>query len=449
MDLDAGAVASALAEGVKAIQLAKRYSLDSVYLKGEANQRAWRLLVGHVQQYGELPTMDLIKRDVPEFKIPEPGSSGFEPLEWYVAELRYRKRQEDWEKLGPQLGALVKGKQLDQAMSKVREFVRKQDESEIQQNQIVKSIFDLIPRVKQRYLDVKAGKIGVPYPWPSVNEQTLGQEAGDFNGFIGRLGMGKTQCLLVSGQHAWQEAGKKVLFVSPEMKELSLTQRFLAYHLKVAQGQLRRGRLDEFVEAKFFEALDQMRDLDGVWIIGDEYRVTLDLVEAAIDLVDPDAVFIDGAYLVMAEKGLNRQENAEAVADALPALAKRKGKPFTFSTQFNRTAQRNDPDTFTDSAIGLTDAFGQNSDNLFALVQTDDMKADKEMQLKTLKAREDRGGHEIRIRWDWERNDFSEVGSPEDSYADKDYEKYGSTGAPTSGGAQTSSKAEEEDEIPF
>lgn len=420
MDIDKGTIAAALAGGAETVQSVRRYQIGKRFLKGEVNQRLWAIIEDHVDQYGTVPTKELIEKHVIEY-VPFDGD--LEPMDFYMAELRYRDRQEAWFKLGPELGKEVGAGELMKAKQRVRNFLVRDDFVENETKQYVKPIFSMIDAAKERYERVASGKIGVPYPWAKMNEVTLGGEAGDFNGFLGRLGQGKTMVALVASHHAWVK-DYKVLFVSPEMSAMQLTQRFFSYHLKLPQGLVRRGRLDLFMKEKYFTELENMRDLTNFYIISDEFRISIDLIEAAIDQIKPDKVVIDGAYLVVAEPGLNRQENAERVADMLPQLAKRKGVTMDFTTQLNRTAQKNDPDTFLDTAIGLTDAFGQNATNLWAVIQTEDMKADNELSLKSLKAREDRGDTTIRINWDWERNNFSEIGGSASEYQDRDYELY-------------------------
>jgi len=447
MDIDKGTIAAALAGGADSVRMVRRYNIGRRFLKGEDNKKLWAIIESHVDEFGAVPTKDVLEKHVVAY---EPFEGDLEPIDYYMAELRYRDRQEAWFKLGPELGKEIGEGQLQAAKQRVRNFLVQDDFVENETKQYVKPIFSMIDAAKERYERVASGKIGVPYPWAKMNEVTLGGEPGDFNGFLGRLGQGKTMVALVASHFAWVK-DYKVLFVSPEMSAMQLTQRFFSYHLKLPQGLVRRGRLDMFMKEKYFDELEQMRSLTNFFIISDEFRISIDLIEAAIDQIKPDKVVIDGAYLVVAEQGLNRQENAERVADMLPQLAKRKGVTMDFTTQLNRTAQKNDPDTFLDTAIGLTDAFGQNASNLWAVIQTEDMKADNELSLKSLKAREDRGDTTIRINWDWESNNFSEIGGESSPYQDRDYERYKKIAEPQTGTVTlpADDASKEYDDIPF
>jgi hypothetical protein len=429
MDLDRGTVAAALKEGADSVKFVKRYQLGGKYLKGDASL-AWRIVERHVSEFNDIPTLQVIQKEVPSFQLPE---EEIDKLEYYVSELRYRDRQESWNRLGPDIGNLVvKQKDFEKATHRIKSFLREQEEKELVDRQMVRSLFDMTPLVRQKYLDMKEGKMGVPFPWSRMNNITLGAEPGDNTGFFGRLGMGKTHALLLSCHHAWKYAGSKTLFVSPEMKQISLAQRMFAYDLRLPHGLVRRGKLDEFTETKFFEELDKFASMDGIYIVDDSFRITLDLLEAAIDHVRPDIVYVDGVYMVLAERGLNQKENADAVAVGLKMIAKKKAVPIVYSSQFNRTVQKNDPSTFTAEGVGISDHFGWFADNMFALIQTDDMKADREMVFKAIKAREASGDDEVRVKWDWEHQDFSQCGDEEKGkFQDADYQAYGGQGAPT------------------
>lgn len=786
MDIDNGCVAAALAEGAEAVKLVEKYNLGGNYLKGNS-ALAWRFVQRHVREFGSVPTLGTLQKEVPDFRPPE---EDIDRLEYYVYELKYRDKQESWERLGPDIGRLVvRDKNFDGAKERIKSFLREEEEKEIVGRETVKSLFSLTDDVRKRYEDMKAGKIGVPFPWPRMNDLTLGSEPGDNTGFFGRLGMGKsvisstpcltpdgwkpigqlvvgdtvigsngkpttvlgvfpqgvlktyrvhmtdgtyadasgdhlwavdyrrrseqrirhvlttdqlrdrpvieyrakgqrlkrvdlskkrlnipvmsapaefagneasfsicpydlgeliangslgdrsritlvtnvsdwpevrsrlslpfgvegkhpgcvsvnilgqnakdeiarlglvvksegkfiprsymtasvkdridllhglmdgdghvskernklsystcseqlgndvkelvqclggtaslslyvrddgskdyvvrmrlpksiapfsvqrkldrykpgmqsspnrsvdrvetlgeadctcikvdaedslfvidqcvvthnTHALLLSCHHAWKFASKKTLFISPEMKQIALAQRMFAYDLRLPHSIVRRGKLDDLTELKFFDELKSFSRQEGIWVVDDSFRITLDLIESAIDLIKPDAVYLDGVYMVLSEKGMSGRDNAEAVAVGMKSLAKRKGVPFIYSSQFNRTVTKNDPSTVTAEGVGISDHFGWFADNMFALVQTDDMRADREMAFKPIKCREADSFGDIRVRWDWDNQDFSEVGSADGArFVDKDYTTYGQAGADT---AVSSGEGDEE-----
>jgi hypothetical protein len=137
----------------------------------------------------------------------------------------------------------------------------------------------------------------------------------------------------------------------------------------------------------------------------------------------------------------------------MKSLAKRKGVPFVYSSQFNRTVTKNDPTTVTAEGVGISDHFGWFADNMFALVQTDDMKADREMAFKPIKCREASNDGDIRVKWDWDNQDFSEVGSADaGQFVDKDYTSYNNTrtaASADSGGSSEFGDDNDDDDLPF
>ena len=89
-------------------------------------------------------------------------------------------------------------------------------------------------------------------------------------------------------------------------------------------------------------------------------------------------------------------------------LAKNRKVPLVVSHQFNRAVKVNNPATARIENLGLSDVSGWNADAVFALVQTEDMRKDKQMIIKNLKQREG-VGMEVEINWDFDTMNFSEI----------------------------------------
>ena len=129
---------------------------------------------------------------------------------------------------------------------------------------------------------------------------------------------------------------------------------------------------------------------------------------AAIDTVQPDVVLLDGAYLLRVE-GKTRTEKAANAFDELKRLTSRLNIPVIVTMQFNREVKANEAKSVKAEAIALTDVAGWNADLIFALIQTEEMKTNKEMIVKPLKVREGEG-IEVRLHWDIGTMNFDEIG---------------------------------------
>lgn len=207
--------------------------------------------------------------------------------------------------------------------------------------------------------------------------------------------------------HAWFHQKKRVLFVTTEMSREKILQRTYALHFKLPYDDLRRGRLSEFAEKRFREGVVEMKDMEGLYIVGGGFDFTMDSLEAAIEEAEPDLCVIDGAYLIKTS-GDGRMERAANSFDELKRCAKRNKIPLVASTQFNREAKTNSSDSVSVEKIALSDAAGWNADLIFGLVQTEEMRMAGRMVQKPLKFREG-VGEDVLCHWNFQTMDFSEI----------------------------------------
>lgn len=224
-------------------------------------------------------------------------------------------------------------------------------------------------------------------------------------------------CIMIA-RHAWVE-GKRVLFFSPEMSAVEIAERTFAIMSRSSYYLVVRGALGEFGEKRFFEIMDQMQGQEGFYV--DEQSRTPDEIEASIMDVKPDLIVFDAAYSLRIGRG-NRLERAPAVVEYLVDLVKRCKIPGVASTQFGRAADKEKK--YTLGTIGFTDAISQDAHNVFGLVQTDEMKADKVLDIIPLKVRRSAmmmGKEKVQIRWDTELCLFDEIN--EETYKDEGFEK--------------------------
>jgi hypothetical protein len=217
--------------------------------------------------------------------------------------------------------------------------------------------------------------------------------------------------------------------------------------LKVPYGDLRRGTLGSFAEAKFFKDLDQVANdyKDDFMVMGKELRADVAGIRAAIYYTKPDVVFIDSMYTLnpISSKPKDRFEKVGVVSEELKQLAIETYLPFIASMQFNRNvASKKLSDTAALENIALSDAIGWNIDWGFALQQDQDLYADKRMMIRPIKTRESEHIDDIIIEWDFTNMNFDEVGILTTSG------KYSTLSASVHGGGAASVVVDDE-EVPF
>ncbi len=206
---------------------------------------------------------------------------------------------------------------------------------------------------------------------------------------------------------AWQQK-KRVLFASTEISRLRIGIRLFALMGKLNYKEFTHGKLTIFSEPKFYQMVEEFLHEEGLYVVGGNFDFRVEALSAAIDEIRPDFVVLDGAYLLRTS-GSTRTEQAANAFNELKRLSIRHEIPVATTHQFNREVKTNIASSVRAESIGLTDVAGWNADLIVGLVQTDDMKRDKKMRLKPLKAREG-AGEEVEINWDLDTMDFRELG---------------------------------------
>jgi replicative DNA helicase len=231
-------------------------------------------------------------------------------------------------------------------------------------------------------------------------------------GFVARPGVGKTWMMLRLAYKAWA-VGKKVLFINKELPDEMMSRRWDALHLRLPYGKLKDGDLSTADEAKYkagMAALEQSGAADRwVWLHG---ASTISGIAAKIEELEPDIVFVDGAYLLFDEDNAKqRWERYENISRGLKRLAQEYKVPVIISIQLNKQGDtiKNKKTQITASDVMGSDAFAQDVDLLMALEQTEDMRLNKELRMIPLKVREAEPVP-IRITWDFETMESKDLG---------------------------------------
>lgn len=259
----------------------------------------------------------------------------------------------------------------------------------------------------ERMKSFEGGIWGIPTPWKSLNDSTQGFLPGELETVIAPQGTGKSWALAMLFNHAYK-AGKRPLLISMEMATESLARRFDAVHGKFNARELRRGQLDPFVEKRYLEMLEGMKNGPPLWIASGRNVRTVYDVEALIEQLQPDILFIDSIYLL--KPGNSKKERWERVADAFEGvrnLVSDYGIPCVNTTQFNRKVKAGSFNATAQDA-GFAYDIMQLSDIVIAQFQDQDMKRERKMLFRLLKNRE---GEQVDfiVNWDLDTMNFEEI----------------------------------------
>ena len=268
----------------------------------------------------------------------------------------------------------------------------------------------------------KLGIKGLQFGWPYLDAMTGGMLVGDLISFVGRPAMGKTWQMLFGCHQGWLQAeldpqspGSSRMFVSMEMGTVPIEHRIMAMHLSIPAFEVKNGLLTTYGEGggtlgRYRKALKKLAGYKApFWVVDGKLTATVDDIEALASQLKPDAIFIDGAYMLRHEKAKDRYaqvaENLDLLKRNIAPIA-----PTVCSWQFNRGAAKKkkdgeDPDL---EDIGYSDAIGHHSSLVLGLLEADSVETLKMRRVKVLKGRNGETG-EFLTNFRFDKMDFSEV----------------------------------------
>lgn len=180
---------------------------------------------------------------------------------------------------------------------------------------------------------------GIPFGVLPVDEAFYGFQPGMLITLLGRQKAGKTTFTLNSAIEAWK-ADYKVLFISVEMGESTLRQRFYAIGSHVSSSKMRRGHLSDKEKKKVkdfhYSSVDPEGGSGTFFLSRRHSLLTIHDIRDEIKRADPHIVYIDGfGFLKDASTGktTNDWQANENMAYELKTLAEELGIVIFVNTQ--------------------------------------------------------------------------------------------------------------------
>jgi len=398
-DIDLGLIGKIIMDDGYATALKK--GIKEKHIDG-ISKDIWKFIQVFYQKHGKVPSSVAVKA---EFNLDIPNEST--PIEHWSEKILDRSLSRDLSDLGTEVSLLTIEDKPRDALELLRKFLKIQDQEGMTDFELI-DVFALTDSIKQKYLDAESGIRGIPTPWPSMDEWTMGWFPGDISFCVARSGVGKSFWAIMVALKA-HVAGRKVLFISAEMTKEDIAQRLYAIKTQIQYAAIRKGKLGTFNREKFFEQLTELRNHKGIDILEHQKGLTSVDIDIAMDRSNADIVIIDSCYRVKAG-GKNRFDNMAEVVEDFKTYAQRHKMPLIGTTQLNREATKTKGKVGTEH-LALSDVIGWNATNIFALSQNKEQKQDGRMHIHPLKVREgETSGDPLEINWDMVNMDFSEIG---------------------------------------
>jgi replicative DNA helicase len=221
-------------------------------------------------------------------------------------------------------------------------------------------------RYRERHL--MPGITGVPSGWPTIDRDTGGYQGGDLVIWAGRPATGKTWLLLRQARYA-AEAGFNVLFVTMEMGLTQIGTRFYGMIAGVNPRLIRDGRLGTRAERRLLATTRGWEASHRLHFYSGNMGQSSSALNAVIVERNPDAVFVDGVYLMRspnADRGANRNSHVAYVIDDLKRFALARDIPVIGTTQFSREAGRGGRSGSLET-IAYTDAVSTHASLIYSI----------------------------------------------------------------------------------
>ena len=187
MDIDAATIWLAT-RSEDALKQAKEFGVSDQILNGNAKV-AWKFIGEYREKYEELPSLEIIVENS-GCMVKPPDEEDRVSMEYLVDKLfdrfEFKSLRYGLSKTNEEL---ENGNQAD-AVSEVLSLADHLRAARGQHLQL-HTLADVAPEVLAMYLRVKAGETGVPFPWDTMTEMTLGMWPGTLTFFVARPGVGK------------------------------------------------------------------------------------------------------------------------------------------------------------------------------------------------------------------------------------------------------------------
>ena len=222
------------------------------------------------------------------------------------------------------------------------------------------------------------GIMGIPWPFPSLNEQTMGIKKGDWIIEYGRPKSGKTSIVVAALERIYEKAKVRVGVFNFEDSPFDILRLFQSYRAKVDYFDLKRGYLPEGDIKRYEEACASLKtegESGKLFFVEECPGADLNHIKSRIDEFSLDIVVINGVYFLkdVGSKKIDMDWKAVTnISRQAKQLAKEKQVAIIGITQANRQSEQ----------VAYADAFSQDCDAMIKIEPIKRIKETKEMWTK-------------------------------------------------------------------
>jgi replicative DNA helicase len=380
------------------------YGLQDDWFYVDENRAVWKFIRQHFSKYSEVPTAVTVKDNFPTYRLLNVEDS----VEYLLDQLvEYRRRQKAIEIVQDAADAISSGDHLTAIESMSAGIAKIMDEGIGQSHDI-----DLSKNPMSRFDEYEAiktrpnGLIGMATGFSLIDQATAGLQPGQLIVIIAPPKTGKSVVALQTAVNL-HEDGFVPMFQSFEMSSREQQTRHDAMRANISHARLTRGALKTDEEVRYAKSLKRMENMHNFFLTDGISSATLSGLQAKVEKLQPDVIFVDGVYLmtdeVTGELGISFLALTN-ITRGLKRLAQKVQKPIVVTTQVLESKMKGG--RVSASSIGYSSSFFQDADVILALERQD--AEDDSSRLFRIEASRNCGKVEVELLWDWENGKFQE-----------------------------------------
>ena len=379
----------------------------------------WLWVLDYWRDYSVVPTARVFKQQYADIRLLNAENEPFQALvdEIYVA----YKHQHLVNAITSALPAL-NSNETEEAFNKLSEGLQKAsvEVARLRDIDLMESWEGRLAKYEEMR-NTPNGLRGIPTGFLGLDRITAGLRPQQLVTFVGEAKKGKSLMTLIMADAAHNH-GITPMYVSFEMSIEEQAARYDAIISGVPHTRIIRGDLTAQDMERIGKALKLRKNMHPFIMTEDTHSLTtVSALAGKVQQHRPRLLIVDGVYLMDDEQGEPKgsPQALTNITRSLKRLAQRFDIPIIGTTQVlswklgNKKSRQ-----ITAEAIGYTSSFAQDSDLVLGVESDPDI--DNQAIIRVILSRSSPKG-EVRIKWDWENMNFTEVDENEDGDTDNWY----------------------------
>lgn len=404
--IQTGSVAEAIDSGIRPDHF--NSELSTVYM--------W--LLGYWREYSSVPTPRVVKQQFADLQL---LNAEAEPFARLVDELFMAYKHKHLVLAVTAATPSLNEHDTDEATRILSEGLQKAqlEVAHLRDVDIIQNWEERINRYKI-LRDTPNGLRGIPSGFNGLDKITAGFRPQQLITFVGEAKKGKSLMTLIMANTAHMH-GITPLYVSFEMSVQEQEARLDSIVSGVSYTRILRGDLNNSEMERIEQSIKIRKNMHPFIMTEDTSSLTtVSAIAGKIQQYRPGLVVVDGVYMMDDENGepKNSPQALTNITRSLKRLAQRFDIPILGTTQVLSSKINNKKSrAITADSIGYSSSFAQDSDLVLGVESDPDI--DNQSIIRVVIARAAPKG-EVRIKWDFEHMDFTEVGEDGQEANDND-----------------------------